>query len=836
MRLKKTYILFILFVLTPFCSVSQSLKGYVYSNDNTPIPYAHVYVKHTGIGTTTDNQGKYFLNLDEGDYEIVFSTMGFTTKTISVVVYKKGIVQNIWMEPSSQELQEIEVKVRKRDPAYDIIKSAIDAREKNFSQVNSYTCNIYLKAKELISEKELKKLEKEEENIIEKETEDVAILNPEEEAKAQAQKVKSEQMKLARSMNMVEMQMTRHFQYPNKVKEIRDGYETRGQVNDLFFMSADESLNFYSNLIRIAKLTETPLISPLHNASILSYKFKLEKTWFENNNMIYHIKVIPRKKGNSTFEGTIDIVAGSFAIRRVDLLLEKGGLLFYDDFRIQQEYNLLNDTLWMVTRQEFDYNSKAGKRLFTGSTIIRYDNFLLDVEFPKKFFSNELSVTTEQAYERDSNYWLQIRPEPLSEQEQKIVFVQDSIKAAHNKKEYLDSIDAAYNKITFGDIGLWGIGFFNREKERHIHFSGILGFYNPFAMGGHRIGPDILWFKRFKNKRYFYVYSALNYGFRNADIKGSFRTDYMYNPYKQARISVQLGRRFEAVQPHESFTGMMDRRNWVDAKYLSLGHSRELLNGLYLYASANIKQNSSLEGYKFGWFSDLFIEDNQIRLFDPYNLVSVKFEFRFTPFQKYMTEPYRKVVLGSRWPTFSLFWYKGIPEIFNSQVNYDYIEFGMQKDFKIGTMGTSTGKIAAGKFLNTKLMQYENYKIFPQSDRWFFSTPMQNQLQDTTLLIKDRYFEAHFVHHFNGALVNNIPFVKKLRIYTLAGGNYTYIPGLEYHYADFYFGLEKSIRIQRQRFRFGFYFVFGGSTREMSKPAIQFSINHYDKREKSWDY
>lgn len=294
----------------------------------------------------------------------------------------------------------------------------------------------------------------------------------------------------------------------------------------------------------------------------------------------------------------------------MDLKLEKGGLLFYDDFRIKQDYELMHDTLWIVTRQEFEYNTKAGKRHFKGSTVVRFDNFEFNVTFPKRYFKNEVAVTTQEAYERDSTYWEEIRPEPLSEQEQRIVFLQDSIKAAHNKKEYLDSIDAAYNKITVGDFFLWGIGFFNREKERHIAFSGLLGFYNPFILGGGRIGPDFFYYKRYKNKKSYYFYSNVNYGFRNEDIKGGISFETLYNPYKQARISFRAGRRFQPVQIHESFAGMMDRANWVDAIYGAIGHSRELINGLYLYASSEIKQNRSLESYEFGDFSELFVENN----------------------------------------------------------------------------------------------------------------------------------------------------------------------------------------------------------------------------------
>jgi len=833
------YLKIIILLLLPASLWAQTIKGYVYSSDNTPVPYAHVYVKHTSIGTTTDEQGRYTLKLDEGDYEIVISNLGYKTTTIPMVLYKKDQVKNFWLEPSSVEVQEIEVKAKRRDPAYDVIKKAIEARKDNFRQVMSSKSNVYIKAKEIISEREKKKREKEqqlEENAAEQK--DSPLLeNPEDQKKAEQQKKTAEQMKLANSMNMVEIQMERHYQYPDLVKEIRNAYEAHGSAYDLFFLNTTENnFNFYSNLISADNLNEVPLISPLNATSIISYKFRLDKTWFEGNSMIYHIIVEPRKQGNATFTGSIDIVNGSFAIRRVDLSLHKGGLLFYDDFRIKQEYELFNDTLWMVTRQEFDYFTKAGNRDFKGNTVVKFDNFEFNVSFPKRYFKNEISVTTQEAYERDSTYWDQIRPEPLTIEEQRIIFIQDSLEGARNKKEYLDSIDRAYNKVTWGDFFLWGIGNFNREKEQHIWVSGITGFINPIAMGGVRSGPDFLIFKRFKNKRYFTLYSGVNYGYRNKDVKGSASFNYMYNPRKLSRISFQAGQNFDVVQPNYSFAGMMDRTNWVLSRFASVGHSHEVFNGFYLYLSANVKRIMPIDDYTFGNFSENFVKNNVPRSFSPYNLVSLKAEIRYTPFQKFMTEPYQKIVLGSKWPTFSLSIHKGIPDIFDSKVNFDYLEFSVYQDFKISTIGTSTAKVGFGQFLNTKLMQYENYKIFPRGDKWFFSTPMQNQLQDSTLITDDKFFEAHYVHHFNGAIENNIPFFKKLKIYTLAGGNYTYIPQHEYHYYDFYYGVEKSFRIQRQRYRIGIYFVYGGSNRQLSKPAIQFSINHYGKNEKSWEY
>ncbi len=833
-------------IVASYSSVSaQRVIGFVYDENNVPLPFVNIYVKHTDIGTTSDEKGRYFLKLEDGDYDIIFSTIGYDTKVLPVVVKQGENVKNIWLSSSVTQLQEIEVGTRRRDPAYDIIQLAIDAKEKNSKQVMSYRCDVYIKAKELISEKERKRREEkdaqkklDEESAKAKKNEDAGI--EEDPAAIELAKINQqnyERIKLANSMNMAEINLERNFQYPGNIKEIRQGFEKYGSSDDLFFLSTTEAeFDFYQNLLTITNLSEIPFISPLNFSSVISYKFKLEETWFEDNMMIYHIKITPRTKGNSTLEGFIDIVFGSYAIRRIDLSVAKGSMLFYDEFRVQQEYSLFSDSIWMVTKQEFDYSTKESRSEFTGNTSVKYDNFDLNVEYPKRYFNNELAITTQEAYERDSTYWDKIRPMPLTIEEQKIIFIKDSIEASYNKKEYLDSIDNAYNKVTLGDIGLWGFGFFNREKERHLWISSLSGLINPFNIGGLRVGPYIMYYKKFKNHNSIFTYVNANYGIRNEDLKGSFNIDFTYNPIKLSRFSIGVGRNFGIIQPNESFTSLIDRSNYLEATYLNLGHSTEIINGLYLNASINIKEHRSIAGYKFGDITDDWVDNNVPREFDPYRLVSGKIQLKYVPFQKFMSEPYEKVVLGSKWPTFSLSYSKGVPKIFGSTIDFDFLEASILQDIKIRTYGTSTVKVGTGKFLNTRQMHYENYKIFPRGDSWFFSTPMQNQLQDSTIYTADWYFELHGVHHFNGAFGSNIPLIKKLKIYTLTGFNYTWIKENNYHYLDYYFGVERTIKIQRQRFRLGVFFVYGGSNMTKARPTIQFSINHYDKREKSWDY
>ncbi|MBL4624182.1 MAG: carboxypeptidase-like regulatory domain-containing protein [Flavobacteriales bacterium] len=724
------------FVITGW---GQSLSGFVMDEENAPMPYVNVYVKYTSLGTVTDGRGRYYIQLkSEGDYELVFSLVGYQTKTVQVVVKQADISKNVYLKTSEIQLEELVIKAKRRDPAYEIIQNAINAKKENGKQVNSSRCEVYIKASEIISEKEKKKRARlREQEKMDKEREKEGYVPPDPDKVLQ-----QERMELANSLNIIEIQLQRNYEYPDRVKEIRNGLKKLGSTNGLYFLNtADDQYDFYQNLMDLGRLSEQPLVSPLNNTSILTYKFRLEETYFEDVQMIYHIKVTPRKQGNSTFSGYIDILEGSFAIRKVDLTMQKGGMLIYDEFRIQQDYLLVNDSNWVISRQEFDYRSKAGKSRFKGNTKVIYDNYELNVEFPKRYFKNELAITTKDAYERDTSYWEYTRPEPLTLEEQRIVFIKDSIVAAHTKKEYLDSVDAAYNKVTVGDLLLYGVGNFNREKKRHILTSGLLEFMDLFEIGGITVGPDLFYYQKFENQQYFYVYVNSHIGLRNLDVKGEVQGKYLYDPIKRSSWVAEVGHDFAVVQNSEAVTAYMDRANYVEQTYGEIGHETELFNGFYFDVYLLYAENRPIDRYKFGEATEYIIENNKPRSFESYQLLVSYMDFSYTPYQKYITEPNRKVVLGSKWPTFRLHYRKGVPGVAGSDLNFDFIEGSIKQSFKLGTAGTSTYKVATGTFLNDKEVSYEQYKVFPRGDNWFFGSPMENQLQDTTLIAKEWFLK-----------------------------------------------------------------------------------------------
>jgi len=819
---------------------AQSISGFVYDETNAPVPFANVYLKNTQRGTAADAQGKYYLQLnDPGVIDLVFTAVGYETQELKIkVLHQENLVKNVWLKVDELELEEVSISARRRDPAYDIIAKAIDNKKRWNSQFASSTCEVYIKAAEVISEKEKKKREKEKKQ---QEPEEKRRKNEETEEDPDAIAKREHQAainKIAGSRNMAEVQMTRYYQRPNSIKEIREGFKKYGSSYGLFYTSTNEAdFNFYDNLMSMGNLNELPVISPLHPTSILTYKFKLEETIAGGDEFIYRISVTPRKKGNATWEGEIFIVNNLYYLEKVDLSLSEEGLMIYRDFNIKQEFEMNKDSLVLLKRQEFDYSSKDGRTTFTGNTIARYENYEINPTFEKRFFKNEVAVTTQEAYDRDSTYWDRIRPEPLTPDEQRYQHVKDSIIAVTTSEVYLDSLDSAYNRITFLDIIWEGVGFSNRMKKQFIYFPSIPAFLNPFEIGGLRLGPSAYYFKKWKNEKSIGIGGRLDVGVRNQDVKGSLSVSYRFDPMHLGTVGAYGGKMFNTIVDNDAVTFLFQRSNWIEEYRFNPFVSRELVNGLQGTITLEFVDRLPIDQYQFGPLTEDWFGGNEPLKFNRYQTFIANFKLQYTPFQKYMTEPYRKVILGSKWPTFIATYRRGIPDVFGSDINFDYAELAVRQSFKLRTIGTSSYHVKSGKFYNKQDLRYVDYKIFPRGDRYFFASLMQSmQIQDTTLFANDLFVQAHYIHHFNGAFMNLIPLVNKLGIHTVVGASGLWIKDSGYQYGEWFAGAERYFKASRARWRVGIYYVDAVSNFSRIKPHVKFAINRYSLRDQSWGY
>ena len=94
---------------TPVYAQKGTVAGNVIDGDynNEPLAFANIIVKGTTIGTTSDFDGKYKLDLDEGTYTLIFSFVGYNTQEITGVVIKPNQVFDLDITLGANSLDEI---------------------------------------------------------------------------------------------------------------------------------------------------------------------------------------------------------------------------------------------------------------------------------------------------------------------------------------------------------------------------------------------------------------------------------------------------------------------------------------------------------------------------------------------------------------------------------------------------------------------------------------------------------------------------------------------------------------------------------------------------------
>ncbi|WP_273447117.1 DUF5686 and carboxypeptidase regulatory-like domain-containing protein [Neolewinella agarilytica] len=826
-------ILLFLCALLALPLAAQTVLGHITNEFNEPVPYANVLVQELGTGTTSDDQGYYELNLNlEGNYRLVFSSLGYSSNKSSVIVGLDTVELNIRLETSGVELNEITVNASKRDPAYGIMKKVSDNRTLHLRAAPPSRSKVYVKAVEEIERTARRPAPEPEE------TDEGGVPDP----FAEEEKARKE---LLGRLNLLEMEVQLNFQPPHNYKEERTAYQAYGNVRGLFVPRfAETDFNFYRNMVSLTDIADSPVISPLSGTGVLSYKFKLISTDLEGDQIVYKIKVTPRKRGNSTCEGYLWINEGSWTINRLDLGFSKYALKFFDEFRLEQDYTPYEtaegEDIWIVSRQALKYVAKQGKRTtFRGTTTLSYSDYEHNYAFPPKFFGNEVAVTTREAYKRDSSYWEGSRTVGLTEEEAKMVSIRDSLKAITSSKEYQDSIQDRYNKITLMEIAWDGVGFRNNEQKSHLYVGSLPELIDFSVVGGWRLGPYASYNRRYPNGQMINTSGGLNYGLKNGDLNGHFSTWFRYDPFRLGDLSASGGRSYESINQFDAYLNQLRPSNYILKDAGRVRHSIELVNGLTVYNEVELSARKPITGLETSSFLDGLVDDEEeVQEFEPYEAFITTTAISYTPGLKYMREPDRKIRLGSKWPTFSVLHRKGWSGPLGSDIDFDFVRFSIEQQIIFGALGTTNYEFRTGKFINTKDLRFIDIKRFRQSDPILMSDPRQTfQALDTSLNTSNLFLEFHHIHHFNGALVNNIPLLKKTRIKAVAGGGFLYLPDEKFRYQEVFAGIERVFKIgARRRLRVGTYAVLADANNAKPTTAFKISFDLIDLWKKDWSF
>lgn len=801
----------LLLVLTLFSQAQlYKVSGIILDNKKERLPLASVEIKELKKGTVSKDDGSFEFYLERGKYDLVVSMIGFKTKVVTFHITNTDITENVELESDeSAQMQEVVIKAKLRDRAEEIIKNVIRNKETVLDAIGDFSCNAYIRAFQL----------------------DSTFTKGKDSAAA------TDFSKMAMTEVLLHVDRGANGQ----TKEERLAVNKSGNTESLFYLSSlDGDFFIYDNLIKAPPVSKIPFVSPLSYSGLLAYRFKTLKIDRSIKPKVYTISIRPRQLSNATVEGEISIQDSTWNVISVDFRLPPAHMPEYDYMEVKQQYGAIGDSARVITRQQFLYYSKTKKGRIYGETTVVFSDYKLKQNFRKNHFGSYVSTTKLEAYEKDSVFWNAVRLEPLSRQQELYARYQDSVARYMKSEAYLDSMDRVLNKITWQKMLIFGQIFNDHKKERMWILPPITTIIQPVAFGGARLKLSAGYRKTYVSKKTLNWDADLSYGFRNKDVNGVVQFSRKYNPMNSGQFEVQAGRNFEFIYPNDAWVNVLKRSNIYLNTSLEARHGIDVARGLRVVNKFEIGFRRSVADYKVGNNADsIFGIPNEPAVnFDPYNATYAEIGITYTPGTKYQLEPREKINLGSKWPSFYVTWRKGVPQLFKSEINFDYLEFGIYQDINLGVAGITRYVIKSGDFLNRKDLRLIDYKFMRQGDPLFFQNPQGSfQALDSTFPVFNRFYQGNLVHEFNGALINKIPLFKKLKLQEIAGGGILIAPERDLRYAEFFAGIERVFKWPFNpltRLKLGVYVVTSVANKYNNPVQFKIGLTTWDRFRNRW--
>ena len=113
-------------------------------------------------------------------------------------------------------------------------------------------------------------------------------------------------------------------------------------------------INFYENNVNVLTDAFAPrgYVSPIADAALNFYKYHYLGSFFEDGKEVHKIQVIPRRKYEPLFSGTINITEGDWRIHSLNLMLTKESQLeLLDTLQIKQIHFPISNSVWRTKDQ-----------------------------------------------------------------------------------------------------------------------------------------------------------------------------------------------------------------------------------------------------------------------------------------------------------------------------------------------------------------------------------------------------------------------------------------------------------------------------------------------------
>lgn len=822
----------------------HGVRGSIVDENGEPLAYATIFVKQTGTGTTANIEGRFEIPLSAGRYELVFQHLGRKSESRVVNVESGYIDVDVVLHPQEIVLQTITVDGNDEDPAYTIIRKAIARADYHRNVLNSYTGRVYIKGRgKLIDYPWLAKRAMEKEGI--------------------------EKGRVFISESVSEISYTRPNKFEERVISIRsDGNDNNTSPNGYIFGSFYEPEiagtisplsprafayytfeyqgsfregNYEVSRIRVKprskgdNVVDGTLFIVEDDWSIHSLDLHVtrlgidigiksmcaaieEKAWLP----VSHQFQIEGKVFGFAFEYEYLASVANYKIEiNPDIYVPQMRVI---DEKIERERAKEAEEHMDETNARRD-NTAVRQRLESGQEITRKDlkKILREYERDERKQRENPEVISEvtfkidsTAHRKDSLYWAEVRPIPLTREE--IIGYQklDSIAAVAQKREAGDTLkDSKHQGFQPWDL-ITGDRYKVGERSRAQIYFPMPGFN---AVEGWNLVYRVAFGTIFNDsaKTQFRIRPVARYAFASGKLSGYLNTTLRNDRHNLVINAGRYVTQFNEAQPIlplvNTFTTLFLERNlmkiyerdFVDLNYVSqlspffsvathwsLSDRRELFNR----SDFKIVDRRSIEGYTPNRPESAVLIDAG---FPRHQALTGSLALTARPWLKFRVRNGKRVAVEESSPSFTVFYKRGFDGIAGSDVDFDQIELGIRHRHRFGVRGLLDFWFRGGRFTNNSRMHFMDYQHFLGNETPFSTSDPIGGFRLLSYYLhstNDQYFSANIHYKFRKLLVTTMPMVRLAGIRENVFLNYLATPTSD-HYAEIGYSLDGILRIFR---------------------------------------
>lgn len=592
------------------------------------------------------------------------------------------------------------------------------------------------------------------------------------------------------------------------------------------------NFNLLERRIYLNEAFDRGFASPLHASAAPLYDYHLVSSKLRHGLLVHRIAFKPKKAKYPALSGTVDLIDSiGLPIAAHFSISSNNQLELMDSISVFQIFSYA-DGIYRAEEQSIElhlnlFNFQGFYRINLDYQEFKYHRSIPEEDFDKLVFHQD-----KEDFKPDTSYWRSLGNSKETES-----YFKKHLIDANPQKQFrsfgTSRLDPGpfiwYKNFYRGYTRRWGDYFldlppiykglgFNPVEGAYWRGQALIGYsrpYNELSLRGQvRFGTadqrwknllDLTW----KGGRTYPLSISLSGGTAVQQIN----EDEPILPVLNSIYNLVLARNFIHLYGKDFFKLEYDSETRIG---LTIGLNLEFAWRYPLFNRTNFNLVNTDAVYSPNNLS-IPGKVNRFQGFDPHQSLKLEFNlsYQFNSRREVRyNQRFQEVLQGRRnlrmrAPKLYYDFKAGLP-YFGATTSYAYHRLGIQHSFRWANIGLSAFDISGGHFIYENNLPFIDYQHFDGVLIFFLQPSAQRSAmikQFSTLpyyaySTNQAYLELHYEHNFDGALLSNVPFLRRYKVHSLIGFNSLHIADQK-AFIELFFGFDNLFKVLRVEFAGG---------------------------------